>query len=303
MNSTLQALDFLQNSVLKHPLNVTQKGKALQRWLRWHMGSRILPGASIVGFVNDAKLVVEPGMRGTTENIYTGLYDLEDMSFLLHLLRQGDLFIDVGSNVGAYTVLASAVCGAHSIAIEPVPSTFQHLLDNVNINRIFALVDTLNLGIGDEESSLRFTTGLDCINHVMTEEEEENKLDSIEVKVKTLDSLVLDRQPVLIKIDVEGFEANVLKGSRETINKESLLGVILELNGSGLRYGYSDEYIHQIMIDNGFSTFNYCPFNRTITPSEGKNPFARNTLYLRNLEAIEKRLREASRFCVHETSL
>ena len=45
-------------------------------------------------------------MHGVTGNVYCGLHDFAEMSFMLHLLRAGDLFADIGANVGSYTVLA-----------------------------------------------------------------------------------------------------------------------------------------------------------------------------------------------------
>ncbi len=73
------------------------------RYLKWQIGSRLLPGAVHVPFVNDTVLVVTPGMTGATLNIYTGLHEFEDCGFLLHLLRCSDLFVDIGANVGVYT--------------------------------------------------------------------------------------------------------------------------------------------------------------------------------------------------------
>ena len=57
-------------------------------------------------------------MTGATGNIYAGLHEFVDMAFCLHLLRSGDLFVDVGANIGSYTVLASKVAGANSVTLE-----------------------------------------------------------------------------------------------------------------------------------------------------------------------------------------
>ncbi len=59
-------------------------------------------------------------MTGATGNIYAGLHEFDDMAFFLHLLRPEDMFADVGSNIGSYTILASGVVGAKSVAFEPV---------------------------------------------------------------------------------------------------------------------------------------------------------------------------------------
>lgn len=51
-------------------------------------------------------------MTGATGNIYVGLHEFEDMAFLLHVLRRTDLFVDVGANIGSYTILAGGAAGA-----------------------------------------------------------------------------------------------------------------------------------------------------------------------------------------------
>ncbi len=56
--------------------------------------------------------------------------------FLLHFLRCDDLFVDIGANIGSYTVLAGAVVGATCLAVKPIPSTYESLLDNIHLNRL-----------------------------------------------------------------------------------------------------------------------------------------------------------------------
>jgi predicted RNA methylase len=73
-------------------------------------------------------------MTGATGNIYAGLHDFHEMALLLHFLRPCDVFVDIGANVGAYSVLASGVVGAKTFAFEPVPQTFACLRDNVRMN-------------------------------------------------------------------------------------------------------------------------------------------------------------------------
>src|SRR5437868_4075814 len=107
------------NFITRHPLNEQRKLKAIGRWLTWQVGSRLVPGPVAVNFVNDTMLLVSPGMTGATGNVYAGLHEFQDMAFVLHLLRQGDCFIDVGANIGSYTVLAGGGIGARCIAIEP----------------------------------------------------------------------------------------------------------------------------------------------------------------------------------------
>ncbi len=106
--SLLHTLKFLLN----HPLNHVQPMRALWRYLSWQVGSRLVPGPVLVPFIEDIALLAEPGMTGATGNIYCGLHEFEDMAFVLHAIQPGDLFVDVGANVGTYGLLACAGGGA-----------------------------------------------------------------------------------------------------------------------------------------------------------------------------------------------
>jgi cyclopropane fatty-acyl-phospholipid synthase-like methyltransferase len=54
--------------------------------------------------------------------------------FVLHLLRPADHFLDVGANVGSYTVMAAGSVGAFVTCVEPIPSTFAHFERNIALN-------------------------------------------------------------------------------------------------------------------------------------------------------------------------
>src|SRR5438552_2237409 len=101
--------------ITSHPLNRTRRIVAVGQFVRWQIMSRLRLETEFL-WVEGAKLLVKRGMTGATGNIYCGLHEFVEMAFCLHLLRRDDLFLDIGANVGSYTVLASKVCGARSIA-------------------------------------------------------------------------------------------------------------------------------------------------------------------------------------------
>jgi FkbM family methyltransferase len=251
-----------------------------------------------VPFVNNARLLVNPGMTGATGNIYCGLHEFEDMAFVLHFLRAEDLFADVGANIGSYTVLASAVAGAKNISVEPVPEAFGHLKENVRLNAIDGLVELLNIGVADKPGELIFTTGQDTANHVMAESASPDT-NSMKIKVDTLDNLFSHRKPSLIKLDVEGYETSVVRGGEATFEDSSVHAVIMELNGSGQRYGYDEGALHHKMLDYGFSTFAYSPFNRRLTTLKERRGETGNTLYIRDTAFVRDRVAAAQVFYVH----
>lgn len=299
--SKISNITSLLRFITDHPLNKRHKVAALKRFVSWQVGSRLVPGPVAVNFVNDSQLLVSRGMTGATQNVYTGLHEFEDMGFVLHALRAEDVFVDVGANVGSYTVLAGAVVGAKCVAFEPIPATFRNLVKNVDLNGIYPNVEAKNLGIGHEEGELKFTSGLDTVNHVLSEEDDD--ADSISVPVKTLDSLVAGQNPTIIKIDVEGFEVNVIKGANAVLSQDSLLAVIMELNGSGNRYGFDETALHQTMLGYGFKTFTYSPFRRKLKTLNGKNMKAGNTIYIKDVDKVKSRVESATPFKANGQSI
>lgn len=277
--------------IVTHPLNSSRKLKSVWRFLQWQVGSRILPGPVAVDFVNGSRLLVKPGMTGATGSVYTGLHEFEDMAFVLHVLQKRDLFVDIGANVGSYTILAGKAVGASCLSIEPVPQTFTHLMDNINLNGIQDRVTAYNIALGRKEGKLKFTSTLDAINHVFSEGDDD--LRAIEVEVRTLDVIAAAQSPVLLKIDVEGFETDVIAGADKILSGDSLLAVIMELNGSGARYGYDEMKLHQRMSDYGFAPYTYDPFRRELLALKTKNSASGNTVYIRNLKEVLGRVRNS----------
>jgi len=292
----LSVIDLVR-FITRHPLNEKRKIAALRRVLAWQVSSRLAPGPIAVSFVNDSELLVSAGMTGATGNIYTGLHEFEDMSFVLHALRDDDVFVDVGANVGSYTILAGAVVGAKCLAFEPIPETYRHLIRNINLNGIGATVAAQNIGIGNEDGELRFSSDLDTVNHVLGASEE--SAGGVAVPVKTLDAVAADSHPAVIKIDVEGFETSVIDGGSATLRSESLLAVVMELNGSGARYGFDENALHQKMLKLAFQPVAYSPLDRRLTPLESKNTESGNTIYVRDIERMRSRLENARPFVVH----
>jgi FkbM family methyltransferase len=282
--------------ITEHPLNRKRKVASMIRLVSWQLRSRIASSPVTIKFVNDAKLLVRPGMTGATGNIYTGLHEFEDMAFVLHVLRTSDLFVDVGANVGSYTILASAALGAKTIAFEPIPTTYGHLVDNIDLNGVHDLVTAHNIGVGAERGELIFTSSLDTVNHVLGAAESD--IASTKIAVNTLDEMLGESRPTVIKIDVEGFETRVIDGAGKALSRDTLLAVVMELNGSGERYGFDESTLHARMLGYAFRPFTYSPFTRQLLSLEGKKSTSGNTLYIKNLERVQERLVSAQPFTV-----
>jgi FkbM family methyltransferase len=279
--------------ILNHPLNRDNKFEAFKRFVKWQLNSRLIPWPVIYPITNQSRIIVKKGMTGATGNVYCGLHDYNDMFFLLHFLRPEDLFFDIGANVGSYTVLASGHCKAKTIAVEPVPSTFNLLLDNIYINRMADRVTALNTALGSSDGTLHFTSSYDTINHVATA----NDKNTIQVPVSRLDVIAGNRSPALMKIDVEGYETEVIAGAGQLLHNPALKAIIIELNGSGTHFGYDERKIHETLIGAGFAPSQYEPSERKLIPLDTFG--STNTIYVRDSEYVQNRLLNAENVSIN----
>ncbi len=288
--SILRVLKFISN----HPLTRKNRAAALGRFLKWQLYSRLVPYPVIYPFVGNAKLIVWKGLTGATGNMYAGLHEFHDMAFLLHLLQEEDLFADIGANIGSYTILASGYRRARTVCFEPIPKTFGYLENNISINKIGNIVRAFNIGLGATEGKLKFTADLDTVNHVVMQEN--GSTPTIEIDINSLDNILQGDTPLLLKIDVEGFETEVLAGASKTLAQPQLKAVIIELNGSGSRYGYDEEKIHQSFLQKGFEPYSYDPFKRDLIKLDDRK--SDNVIYIRDLPFVRERVRNSPRVTI-----
>lgn len=290
----LQVYRYLRD----HPLTREHRFKAYARYVRWQIASRLLNESVAVSYVNESRIFVRRGLHASTQTYYTGLKEFNDMCLVMHLLRSEDVFVDVGGNIGVFTILASAGAGATVYTFEPFPSTYEHLKDNINLNHGHGHVFPFQICIGDTDGEIEFEIDRrsSSRNHVRPKNSDERYAAGvISVPVRTLDSIV-DRPAVCLKIDVEGYESSVIAGAQSTLDSSSLCAVIIEMNPAALKaYDHDPSALHNEMLSRGFKTFNYNPFTREIEETFGYNSSG-NTVYLRNLDFIYKRVKNACPF-------
>jgi FkbM family methyltransferase len=288
--------------IAKHPLTKEHKWSGFYRFFIWQFKSRLGTGPIIINWLGNLKLSVSKSMHGATGCIYVGLPEFRDMAFLLHFLNPESLFIDIGANIGAYSLLAAGKNNAKTISIEPIPQTFNFLEKNINLNRLENHVSCLNIGLSNQKGELYFTKDKDTVNHVV----ENKSKNTVTVKVNTLDNILDEKinTDTLIKLDVEGFELNVLNGSGKTLQNKHLKAIIVELNGSSKRYGLDDSMVDEILMTNGFNKYDYNPFNRQLNPLDMFHE-EENTLYIKSseVEYVKQQIKKSPPFQVLNKSI
>lgn len=246
--------------VLTHPMNRGSPVSALSRYVKWQVECR-LRSEIVFDWIQGAKLVVRRGMTGATGNIYCGLHEFVDMRFVLDTLEPEELFVDAGANIGSYTVLASKVSGAQTISIEADPDTVEALRRNIRINDIGNRVKIVNVAVGAIVGIVPFTIGQDTRNRVASAKDTYTR----NVTMRTLDDVLEGEVPNVIKIDVEGFETDVLKGAKKTLDGDGLRAIIIE---------NTDRSARDILEKSGFEQLFYDPTSKVLrsTPLfESKN--------------------------------
>lgn len=282
--------------IIKHPLNKNHKFNSILKFLKWQITYRIIKTKFIFEWVDNTKFILEKNETGMSGNLYCGLMEYEDMLFIVHLLDENDKFFDIGANVGSYTLLASGVKRCKTVCFEPIQSTFQRLIDNVNLNRINHLVDLKNNGVGNKNEVLSFSNNLNTTNKVILDSNNDNLT---EVNVITLDDNFLPNEKTIVKIDVEGYEFFILKGGIKFFSNSNVIAILIELNGSGKLYGIDDADIHQYILNFGFKPIRYNPFNRTpYYIDDYKSSSGGNTIYVRNIDFIKERCLNSKKVCI-----
>lgn len=147
------------------------------------------------------------------------------------LVGPDDVVADIGANIGLTAILFSSLA-KQTYAFEPSPSTFRLLSENLAKNRI-TNVETINLGLGSKEETLTITFAKNNRSggYVSDKIRPEAGHVTEEICIDTLDYYFASREPMptFLKIDVEGFEQNVVRGGAALMQRARPI-VVMEMN-------------------------------------------------------------------------
>ena len=148
-------------------------------------------------------------------------YDLPTQLLLQQELREGDLLVDVGANEGMITLLGSRLVGSSGKVISFEPNPLPHAILQRNLLRNSIVnVELHATGLGDEEGELQlFVPSVNSGEGSFTEPEGAVEGQYSVCPVRIGDGVLQGQDPKLVKIDVEGFEAHVLRGIRKTLER------------------------------------------------------------------------------------
>lgn len=284
--------------IYNHPLNRKRKALSLFKYFKLGLYMRIFKNKMFAhNYLHGTKLLVGKKSTSSLGQYFNGLNDFEEMSLLLHFLNESDLFVDIGANVGVYSILASGVAKSSSIAIEPSTITSELLRENIKINNLENKISHVKCIVGNETKKIAFTAGKDATNRVALSSEKNINTELLDID--TLDNILNDKSPKAIKIDVEGFEVNILKGASKVLQNPDLKILFIETNGNSAKYKLDENEIFSILNQYGFEPYVYHPLSREFSIIE-KDSKSDNTIFIRDISFIEDRVKHSKKITYND---
>jgi FkbM family methyltransferase len=200
-----------------------------------------------------------------------GLYELRKVKAVQALLRPGDTFIDVGGNKGDFALLAAKITGDSGkvFCIEPEPTNCKWIGQSIQLNR-YENVELCSVALSDHNSEALLYLGTKSGLHTLLSGQSERNQGCLKVTTRTLDALLKERKTPsvqMIKIDVEGAELQVLKGSVETIKNNPDIVLLLDIHPS---LGVDPAEVFDFLSSLGLTACQMRPpYNVPATPHQG----------------------------------
>jgi len=160
------------------------------------------------------------------------IYERGVTNYILNNFRDGDIFLDVGANIGYFTLLAASLSKSGKIySVEANPKVYQRLLNNIQING-FTNVFAFNVAAGNTNlvTPMDEKGGLFAHGTIVSEKDASLLADgTVKVEMRRLDD-ILGPPVSLIKMDVEGAEPLALQGMKNILNQPVRPALIIEFN-------------------------------------------------------------------------
>jgi FkbM family methyltransferase len=148
-----------------------------------------------------------------------GQYEKEKRKILNRYLQTGMTFVDIGANLGDYSLIAARLVGQTGkvIAFEPDPSNYGWLKKTIEKNGL-KNVEIRQEALSDRDGQATLFLGETSGWHTLKQGQLSSEKGEVLVRTKRLDSMMLERLDI-VKVDVEGAEFEVLQGAKEQIRK------------------------------------------------------------------------------------
>lgn len=266
---------------------------AVARFWYWQVGRRTRGGALDVQLrPPDIRFRIPAWSQIGGMIVANGSHEMSETSFFVRTLQPGDVFHDVGANIGLYTVLAAGA-GARVVAFEPSERAGEALRRNIAMAQVRDRVEVRPVALADFDGEASFTTDLEVGNHLRVGSTTDS---DVAVAVWRLDSLAETGQLpwpvpghlVFLKVDAEGHDLEVLRGATEVLTQHSTI-VMVETWAGGIE-------VRQFLDDLGYRVYAYDECSRGLREYPPHWAGQANFFAIRpeQLPELERRLAQSS---------
>ena len=256
--------NLLINKIIRyiwfHPNNRQKQFLSLSKFFGWQLYKRITHRHLDIQLLQNVKLRCYPDSQSASAAIYCGIYDYDEMNFLLRYLREEDSFLDIGANIGIYTLLAASKIKSGTIySFEALPTNYQRLEENIKLNNL-TQVKPFSMAIADSVGSVTISNNTKSDSTAfITTNTTDTTAESLQISSSTLENLLQNENLnhlTLAKMDIEGAEILALKGATSLLKQQRPHVWILELL-NGVNHGYRKQDIAKLLQDYGYGLYHY----------------------------------------------
>lgn len=181
-------------------------------------------GKHVLKTIHGIKMMIDPSLdKGVELSLFeTGTYEKGTIQFLKEHLKPGASFLDIGANIGLMSVIASKCVGEKGIvyAVEANPATVPILQTNIELNQC-KNIEVLPIALSDTQGTALLFENWEVNRGGASLISQSSEEKGIEVKMERLDDLFDENTRIdLVKIDVEGFEPQVIRGGMNWFKKQ-----------------------------------------------------------------------------------
>lgn len=161
-----------------------------------------------------------------------GVYESFILDIIKEHLRPGMTFVDIGANIGQHSMYAASIVGKEGsvYAFEPIPHVYEQLISSSKANNFDSIIRAKNFAIGKEASTeTLYISSKNIGGSSFVNQEESNEKITVTIKNGDIELLSLPKID-MVKIDVEGYEYEVLSGIEKSLTKNHPV-MLLEFSG------------------------------------------------------------------------
>lgn len=268
--------------LLKNPSLERNKLSFILKLIFWKINKHFLNISFIYSFYKSLKIVLEPSSSYGALTFYTNLADYYEMHFLLKTLKNQDVFIDIGSNIGIYSLLASTkITSGRIFAFEPNPSIFNKLKTNLQLNNVTNCMPIERIVSNTNEKKMFMINSISELSKIVIN----NKANKSIIKISSvkLDDFVVEnniQNIKLLKIDVEGAEGLVFEGAKNILKSHLVSNILFELNPVANEFGISSTIIFNQLTNFGYNIYYFNSVGRLVKVNKYSDLPSKDTINL-----------------------